>query len=262
MAWPSESGSLGLVAAARRQDGSGRARRSLGEGGSQVIALPAGRGRFYAEHRGVYRVFGEACYRLYRHAMRPPEATDAPFATSETLPATPADTFADGTWYLAASYFNGVLDSGFLPIGPAGETYLRLDVAAGIGTTSPPAGPLDVRLEARADGIVRVTAVAVLEASDPAEEWALAYTVNGTDPTAGAPTVTAAMSGRLAVWTYDLPAQPDGTEVRVRVQTRRNDGTVLAPVWTYSEGSTVVTVDVDAAGPSVPRGGEWEPVRL
>ena len=35
------------------------------------------------------------------------------------------------------SYYNGLRDSGFLPIGPNGETYLRLDISGDAGHATP-----------------------------------------------------------------------------------------------------------------------------
>ena len=256
MAWPAELASLGVVTA-RRTPPPRRPRRGPT---SRVLDATRFRRRYVVEARGLWRIFGPAVYRFYRNQARPPRQGDTPFATSATLPHEPADAFADGTWYLAVSWFNGVLDSGFLPLGPSGETYLRLDVASGAAETSPPAGPVDVRLEARAGGVVRVIAYALRAAAAGAEEWAIAYTTNGSDPPADTPDVTQAMrEGVLDVLAYDLPAQGDGVTVKVRVQTRRNDGSVDVPDWTYSEGSKILTMAADAAGPTAGEGlAAWE----
>jgi len=210
------------------------------------------RGRYYHDARGLYRVFNAAGYRFYRSNSGPPAESDTPFATNATLPHEPTDTYADGTWYLSVSYFNGVLDSGFLPLGPHGETYLRLDIAAGAASGSPPMGPNDWRLEAQAAGVVRVLGVYFESGDDRADEWAIAYTTNGSTPPADTPDVTQTMAGGLAVLAYDLPGQSHGTTVKVRLQTRRNDGTAEAPDWVYSAASTVLTLSADATGPSAP----------
>ena len=64
--------------------------------------------------------------------------------------------------------------------------------------------------------------------------------------------ITVAMPSRgLAVLAYDLPAQGDGTTVKVRLQTRRQDN----GRWTYSENSIVLTAVADAQGPSAPIAG-------
>jgi len=203
------------------------------------------RSRYYLDARGLYRVFNPAVYRFYRSNTGPPSEDDSPFATNATLPHTPADTHADGTWWLSVSYYNGILDSGFLPVGPAGETYLRLDLAGGEEAETPPAGPLDWRLVQKASGVVRVLAVYYETGANRADAWALAYTVDGSAPPADTPdaTETIAAAG-LAVLQYDLPGQADGTTVKVRLQTRRDS--------TYSEDSTVETTTADAAGPAAP----------
>lgn len=204
--------------------------------------------RRYATHRGLFRIFNTTEYRFYRSNSTPPEEGDTPFATSSSLPHTPADTFADGTWYLSVSYFNGVIDSGFLPVGPDGETCLRVDISGGGQTNAPPDGPLEWRLEARAGGVVCVIGLYMQPGTERAGEWAIAYTVDGSTPPEDTPDVTQTIAARgLVPLTYDLPAQADGTTVKVRLQTRRNDGT-----WVYSENSVVKTLAADAQGPTAP----------
>lgn len=226
---------------------------------SRVLARAAFRGKYYHDGRGLYRVFNAATYRFYRSNSAPPVEGDSPFATNATLPHTPADTYANGLWWLSVSYFNGVIDSGFLPLGPAGETYLRLRVLAGYEFNVPPNGPLDWRLEARASGVVRVVGVYWQGDALRATQWAIAYTTDGSSPPAGTPDETVTMpTGGLAVLAYDLPGQANGTTVKVRLQTRRQDG----PTWWYSEGSTVKTRTADAAGPTVPLDLEAWPGRL
>ena len=232
-------------------------RKALPDVGDQTAAY---RDHHYLEARGKYRVFNAAEYWFYRSNTGPPAETDSPFATSSSLPHEPADTYADGTWWLSVQWFNGCLPSGFLPLGPRGETYLRLDLAAGVEAGGPPAGPQDWQLVARAGGVVEVGGFYFETGSLRADQWAIAYTTNGSTPAADTPDVTVDMSNsQLAVLDYDLPAAPHGTEVKVRLQTRRNDGTDLSPVWVYSEDSTVKTLAADAVGPHAARSGESWP---
>jgi hypothetical protein len=214
--------------------------------------------RYYVDVRENYRIFNAAAYRFYKSTTGAPLETDAPFATSAALPHSPVDVFGNGTHYLSVSYFNGVLDSGFLPIGPNGETYLRLDVGGGVQTSPPPQAPLDVRLFLRPGGVISVQAIYAQQDNLRATEWALTYTTDGSTPgtpPAVSPTATTAIAGtNLSVLEYDLPAQANGTTVKVRTQVRRNDG----GTWVYSEGSTVLTAVADATGPAGPEGaGLW-----
>lgn len=202
-------------------------------------------GHRYLEGRGLYRVFGPAVYNFFRSSTAPPLETDVPYANSATLPATPATTFANGTWWLSVSYFNGVIDSGFLPIGPNGETFVKLTITGGAAVVNPPQAPLNVQLELRAGGVVRVHAVYAEQGAARADTWAIAYTTNGSSPTAGSPTATQAFLTTSSVETlsFDIPAQPDGTTVKVLVQTRRA-GTI------YSDPSAILTAIADAVGPA------------
>ena len=215
--------------------------------------------RRYAAYSGMYRIFNAAEYRLYRSNSGPPQEGDTPFATAASLPATPANTFADGTWYLSVSYFNGILDSGFLPLGPAGETYLRLDID-GDTADSPPQAPSQWRLEARAAGVVRIIGLYRESTTNRAEQWAIAYATDGSTPPVDTPDLTHDMPSQgLAVLNYDLPAQSHAATVKVRLQTRRNIGTDLVPIWIYSEDSEVKSLAADAVGPSAPPTAETWP---
>ena len=199
---------------------------------------------------GLYRVFNGAAFRFYRSNSTPPVEGDMPFATNATLPHEPADTYADGTWYLSVSFFNGIYDSGFLPLGPMGETYLRLDLSGGVEIDSPPAGPLQWHLKNVGAGVVRIIALYLQDTSLRAEEWSIAFTTNGSTPATDTPTITPAITASgLAVLTHDLTGQADSTTVKVRLQTRRFDD----PSYTYSEDSEVQTITADAAGPAVVR---------
>lgn len=245
MAWPTEAGSIAAYRGRR-----GKRRRRIVRG--RILSPATFRGKFYAEARGVYRIFNAATYRFYRSDSAPPEEGDTPFATNATLPHTPTDTFSDGTWYLSVSYYNGILDSGFLPVGPNSETYVRLDIDSGAATNAPPQAPIDWRLELRPNGVVRVIGVYVETGSLRAGQWSIAYTTDDSTPPADAPSITPAMgSGLLALLEYDLPAQSHGTTVKVRLQTRRQDAS-----WVYSEGSTVLTITADAQGPTAPLGAD------
>ena len=287
MAWPTEAGSLGLIAAAPEERESRHVHTSLISSlfrpppvsppyvllsrqtfvrrridrltrrpQSRIRPEAALRGKHYLDARGLYRVFNAAEYRFYRDNSAPPEEGDSPFATNATLPHEPADVYADGTWYLSVSYYNGVMDSGFLPLGPAGETYLRLDLVGGDEADAPPAAPLDWRIEAAADGAVRVIGLYFEVGDLRADQWSIGYVVDGVTP----PTVvTVALSPGpgLAILDYLLPEQYHGASVTVLLQTRRG---TASPI--YSENSTVKTVAADAHGPTVPVGAERGVKRL
>jgi hypothetical protein len=196
--------------------------------------------------RTSFNIFGTAEYRAYHSITGPPLETDTPFATAAALPFTPGDLFGNGIHWFSLSYFNGLIDSGFLPVGPNGETALRLDIAGGVETGNPPNGPYAVRLEQRAGGVVRIAASYAQTDALRATEWAIGYTSNGVDPPAGAPTTTKAMGeGALEVLELDIGPFAHGLTIKVRVQARRA-GTV------YSEDSTVLSTTADAVGPTAP----------
>jgi hypothetical protein len=60
----------------------------------------------------------------------------------------------------------------------------------------------------------------------------------------------------LVVLSSTLPAQANGTTVKVRLQTRRQEEDES---WTYSENSTIKTISADALGPGAPEGGATWP---
>ena len=230
-----------------------------GKGGKGEVRsrceLACWKGHHFLDGRGLHRIFNAAGYRFYRSNLGPPSESGPAFDSNATLPHTPADTYADGTWYVALSYFNGCIDSGFLPLGDRGENYLRIDLSGGAETTGPPAGPSDVRLESTASGAVRVWAAYIQTGTARAEEWAIAYTDDGSTPPVDTPDVTVSMkSGLWDILQNDLPTSGHGKTVKVRVQTRRNDGS-----WIYSENSTVLTITTDATGPDAPEASEYWP---
>jgi len=197
---------------------------------------------YYSDVLDRWRIFNDAEFRFFSGSV-PPVETDTPVATNATLPFTIPTVLLDGDHYYSVSWFNGCIDSGFLPLGPNGETYRLLRVSTGDEAPLPPFGPMDFRLENLEGGVVRVVASYAQTGALRANEWAIAFTVNGGDPVADAPDVVKTMQpNSVAVLTYSLPAQSDGDEVRVRLQTRRS-GTV------YSEGSIVRTILADDAGP-------------
>lgn len=211
----------------------------------------------YTDARGLYRIFNVAEYRFYRSQAGPPAETDTPWEKSETLPHTSTSGFTDGTWYLAMSYFNGVIDSGFYPAGPQGQLYILLQILGGLEQPNPPMGPNDCTLEQRPGGVVRVVAAYNEVGPNRGDEWALAYTFNGVDPPIDTPTeVLPASAGGLAILSHDLPAQADATTVKVRLQIRRPDG---GGGFVYSTGSTVKQIAADAVGPAAPLAGERWP---
>jgi hypothetical protein len=214
-------------------------------------------------------VFNAAGYRFYRTlGSIPVPGVDIPFATHASLPHTPADTWGDGTWYAAVTYFNGVIESNPLPIGPNGETAIRIDVSSLVATDEPPQDAQQWQIVQRPSGVVRVQGVYLPWPDDAgggrATEWAICYTTNGSAPTPGSPQVTAAMSfdAGYATIEYDLPAQVHATTVRVLLQTRRNDGTDEVPVWTYSEDTADESTTADTQGPSAIGIGETWPGML
>ena len=150
-----------------------------------------------------------------------------------------------------------------MPVGQHGETYLRLEVDGGEQLGNAPAGPTTWHLEQRPSGIVRVVAMLMDTSTAPPDEWSIAYTLDGSDPaedtTDISPEIPAGLGAYLA---YDLPAQPHGTIVRVRLQTRRNDGTEETPSWVYSDNSEIKTTTAAADGPTAPLSLERWPGRV
>ena len=210
------------------------------------------RNRYIISMRDQYTIFNTAEFRFYKAVGTPPLESDTPFDENATLPHEPADLFGDGSHFLSVSYFNGVKDSGFLPIGPNGETYLRLDISGGLEINLPPQGPTTVVLTKLPNGVIRIAALYVQTGGLRGNEWAVAFTTDGSTPATDTPTITKTIVGDpVSLYEHDLPAQSDGTTVKVRVQIRRLDSSQV-----YSENSTVVVETADAAGPIAPAGGE------
>lgn len=226
-------------------------RRALRSGLQTVSSAGLTVVRYRVSLRDQYTIFNTAEFRFYKAVGTPPLETDTPFDENATLPYEPAFLFLDGQHFLSVSYFNGVQDSGFLPIGPNGETYLRLEVAGGLEINLPPQGPTAVVLTKLPNGVIRIAALYVQTGVLRGNEWAVAFTTDGSTPATDTPTITKTIVGDpVALYEHDLPAQADGTTVTVRVQIRRLDSGQV-----YSENSTVVVETADAVGPVAPAGG-------
>lgn len=223
---------------------------------------------YYSTGRGIYRDFEDLVFRYYRtNNGIPPSPDDEPFDLSAPqMPYTPPDTFADGVWFLSVSYYNGLVDSGFLPLGPHGETYLRIEIVSGEQGGNPPGDPNDKSLLQKQGGVIRIDGfyASIADGVNKASQWAIWYTTDGVDPIpTGDPDLFVAMprSG-LAILAYSLPAEPHGTTVKVILKTRRNDGTEPSPIWVYSEDETVMVEAADAEGPETPPAGDfWRGMR-
>jgi len=258
MAWPAEAGSIAsfsgrLIGAKRRRLRSRiitivPMKRRL----RSCVASPVPiKNRSYSSYKTAWRISNTPEYRFYRRLGAPPSSDQAPFATASSLPSSPTVTFDDGVWFISVSYFNGLLDSGFLPIGDNGAPYSKLEIISGDQYASRPKGPFSIKLVQKASGVVRVIAFYTQAGTNRASQWAIAYTDNGSAPATDSPDATVTMStGGIQVLEYDLPAKSHGTTIKVRVQTRRNDGTISVPDWVYSSDSYVVTTTADAQGPT------------
>jgi hypothetical protein len=193
--------------------------------------------------RGLFRIFNPACYGIYCEST-PPVQGSTPTFMSTSLPASHG-TFADGTWYVSVSYFDGVYDSGFLPVGPAGETYQKIVVSGGSGQTAPPA-PLTLDLEETAPGVVTVTAIA----AGPAAGWQWQLTWSDPSIGGGAPTVgyLPMGGGAMSVLSYALSIGAPGTVLTVSVALFNGGGLGAGPALTE-------TITLAAgSGPSAPLG--------
>jgi len=203
-------------------------------------------GRAYARGRGLYRVKGTAQYRFYRRQDGVPvPGIDAVWATAASLPNTPAGTFADATWYICVTYFDGFTESSPL-------TTFRLDISAGALGPAPPGGPSKWQLQRKAGGVIDVVGLYWPEpdGDDAADYWRIWYTTNGSEPDpAGAPDYSIAMTfvRGAAVLRKSLPGQGHGTTVKALLRSYR-DGDSIA-----SENATSKSTTADATGPGAPR---------
>jgi hypothetical protein len=108
---------------------------------------------------------------------------------------------------------------------------------------APPLPPLGVRAYQSGLGAIRLEAVAAQQGAGAPSEWFIHYANGGGSGDLNYPFAP----GLLTVLSTTLTGQPSGVSL-VCVSTRRNDGTELVPVWSYS---TVVAVAVEMlAGPS------------
>lgn len=217
---------------------------------AKAAILPRPKTEYRSDFRGLHRIFDEAEYRFYRSNSAPPDEDDSPFATAATLPDTPTDTFADGTWYLSMSYFNGIYDSGFLPLGDNGETYKTIVIDTGAALPEKPPAPVSAWLDPRSGG-ARAVSHAILAEDGETYEFAVAYTTNGSDPPEDTPDYTATATAPSPIYTRNFTSLADGVTLKIVVQIRRNDGDDETPDWVYSDPVTA-SLTIDADGPDGP----------
>jgi len=190
-------------------------------------------GRFQITFGGVTHFQNAPGYWLFLQKDTPPVETDTPVATSETLPFTPTDEMdSNGVWYAACGYFNGYVFSGFLPVGPHGEPYYRIDVVDGEPANTPPDGPLAWHVEPRADGVLRIHAAYLQHGALRATQWSIDYDDAPATPAQAATVAVAMPSQGIAVLRYDLDGGFSHNDaINVRLHTRRNDG----GTWVYND---------------------------
>jgi hypothetical protein len=213
-------------------------------------------GHPFMDARGLYRVFNAAEYRYRWNNTRAPSLIDPIDETKATLDLETAATFADGIWRFAATFFNGIYDSGFLPVGPFGEPYLILTIESGVIIGNPSQKPDNWSLRVvgtnpTAFGVVWVDGFYTELGSLRADEWYVEYSVDRaswSSVTQAVPVVGVAVLRLLIPVSWD-----DGSEVFVRVRMRRDDGAG----WIFSEGiDDVRSIVVDGVGPTAPLGGD------
>lgn len=244
MAWPTEAGWMAATVAHSRRSRSARRRRASAAGSVVLLALSRHAARFVS----LSRITEPAEYRIWRTVGSPPDpGSDPVHATPAALPTTDGP-LGSIDYFYAVSYYNGVLDSGLLPIGADGRTWVRVNLDPLVGAIDgPPPDPLDVRLEARPGGVVRVHAL-WSGARDGTERWVVTYTDDGSTPLGApfwVPTIQQSFGGAsLAVLEADLPASADGSTVRALVQVQSGTG-----LLSYSPG-VEASVVADAAAPS------------
>jgi hypothetical protein len=188
--------------------------------------------------RGLFRIFNDAVYRLYWSNSTPPVAGSTPTATctAGAFPYTVSG-LTSGTWYFSLSYFDGVYDSGFLPVGPAGEGYLTYVYSAGSPLAPPPPAPFELELAETAPGVVTVTAMA----TDPGNVGDVWYVTATVTPYTYTQPVS---SGALAILSYSLPAVSAGTTVDVTVCLKTSGGT--------ASGTLSTSITTATGGPTAP----------
>lgn len=206
--------------------------------------------------RGQYRVFNAAEYRYRWNNARAPSLIDPIDETKATLDLTTAATFADGIWRFAVTFFNGIYDSGFLPVGPFGEPYLILTIDGGVVIGNPPQKPDSWSLRVvgnnpASTGVVWVDGFYTELGALRADEW---YVEFSTDQVSWTPATQAVPAIGVAVLRKDIPSSwSDGAEVFVRVRMRRDD----SGTWIYSDGiDDVRSIIVNGEGPTAPLGGD------
>jgi hypothetical protein len=220
-----------------------------GESGS-VEAGGGGRAVYHGAFRGALRIYNTAEYRFYRtdDGSAPDPDSDAPYATASSLPATPAVDFADGTWNVTVTYFNGVLESSPLAIGPAGETYLTLVIDSGEETEAAPNGPITWRINEEVaagttDGTLSVIAMLYVDTDAPADEVGVWVATGASVPSGdGAPDYsTSVPSNSMGVVSIVVPmtdyALGTTVNVGVRVGWTPDGGSRL---WSDLELSAIV----------------------
>jgi hypothetical protein len=145
------------------------------------------------------------------------------YDTNPTLPYQTSETFADGTWYIGMSYFDGVLDSGFYPQGQSGLPYQVIVVSGGVIVGTPPSPVVDASLS----GNVLVRAL-YYPGVDPPGSQATSFYLTGTYNSGLLPInftpATIPIGGNPAILSYTFPAQMPGTVVDVTIYTQYGSG--------------------------------------
>jgi hypothetical protein len=253
----------------RRAAGVVMGQRNTIPGGIAAVAV------YEQDLLGHWRIFNTPEYRFYRSNVAPPLETDTPFATSASLPDTPPDTYADGTWYLAVSLFDGAIDSGFFPIGPNGEPYITVTIVdEKIVGTQAPNPPISWHLEQRGgDGDVWLIATYFKGNAPQADQFTYKWTSDGTtpsDPTynpvdlnptdekyVGKTTIT---TEALAVLEKLLGTYADGKTITAKCATARQDVDGFSVAWLVSTFETKTLV-VNTVGPTAPVAADAWPGR-
>lgn len=201
-----------------------------------------------------YRVFNSAEYRIYINTSAPPQPGDTPTLTTASLPyEDPGTTFvAPNKYYISMSYFNGVYDSGFYPIGPAGESYLILDLSVTpVVTTSRPLNPqyatAFIRYDVYGTFIATLQATYFEEGDNRATEFAAWYSYSGY-PSDGesSPDYTATIDDNgIAVMEWSgVTGSVYPATAYFRVKTRR---LIAEDTYVYSKTGVLASCTADAS---------------